>query len=234
MALRHADPWHGRGVLLVYRNSELSGEHVRVAEAAGLRVAGRTRSKATAIARLSEPGIDAVLLILGASADKLEAFSLIQEIGRRAEDVRVVVLSPSDEPDEVRAALAAGAAAYVVSDAHSEDVISAIHQAFAHTVYTAHSERLASRDDAKMMLLTPREAQVLSLVCQGHANKHVALTLSVSEETVKFHLSNVYRKLGVSNRTEASLWAHRLGFRPQEEQARPAATETDPAVPQVS
>ena len=60
--------------------------------------------------------------------------------------------------------------------------------------------------------LTDREAEVLRLVASGAANRRIARHLSVTEQTVKFHLSNVYRKLGVSNRTEASHLAHVHGL----------------------
>lgn len=57
--------------------------------------------------------------------------------------------------------------------------------------------------------LTNRETEILLLTMEGHSNAHMARKLWVTEQTIKFHLSNIYRKLGVSNRTEASGWAHR-------------------------
>ena len=60
--------------------------------------------------------------------------------------------------------------------------------------------------------LTRREREILALVAEGHSNRELARMLWVTEQTVKFHLSNVYRKLDVANRTEASRWAHRHGL----------------------
>ena len=69
--------------------------------------------------------------------------------------------------------------------------------------------RTAEADDAG---LTPREREILRLVAEGGTNVEVARKLWVTEQTVKFHLSNVYRKLNVSNRTEAGRWAHAHGL----------------------
>jgi DNA-binding CsgD family transcriptional regulator len=90
-------------------------------------------------------------------------------------------------------------------------------QAFTHSVYVAPS-RAAARAWAapaggQMPLgVTPREAEILRLVAEGHSNADVARMLWIAEQTVKFHLSNIYRKLNVSNRTEASRWAQLHGL----------------------
>jgi DNA-binding NarL/FixJ family response regulator len=68
----------------------------------------------------------------------------------------------------------------------------------------------ASLDDGSE--LTRREREILALVAEGSSNGTVARKLWVTEQTVKFHLSNIYRKLGVSNRTAASRWAHDRGM----------------------
>jgi DNA-binding NarL/FixJ family response regulator len=70
--------------------------------------------------------------------------------------------------------------------------------------------RPASLDDGSE--LTRREREILALVAEGSSNGTVARKLWVTEQTVKFHLSNIYRKLGVSNRTAASRWAHDRGM----------------------
>ena len=71
--------------------------------------------------------------------------------------------------------------------------------------------------------LTRREVEILRLVAEGHSNAQLARMLWVTEQTVKFHLSNVYRKLDVSNRTEASRWAQLNGLLPMAVTAAPAA-----------
>ena len=131
------------------------------------------------------------------------------------------MLSRHHDPAHIDAALAAGAAAYIVKTAHPDDVASAVRQAFDHSVYLpggplAVGEPLAPEAQparaARPGGLTRRELEILRLVAEGHSNSQLARMLWVTEQTVKFHLSNVYRKLGVANRTEASRWAQVNGL----------------------
>jgi DNA-binding CsgD family transcriptional regulator len=73
-------------------------------------------------------------------------------------------------------------------------------------------EPVATEPDPALDVLTTREREILRLVAEGHSNNQLARMLWVTEQTVKFHLSNVYRKLDVSNRTEASRWAQVHGL----------------------
>jgi DNA-binding NarL/FixJ family response regulator len=128
--------------------------------------------------------------------------------------LRAVVLSAHHDTRYIDGALAAGAAAYVVKTAHPDDVASAVRQAFDHSVYFADSDAAPGtsvRED-RPGGLTRRELEILTLVAEGHSNAQLAKMLWVTEQTVKFHLSNVYRKLHVSNRTEASRWAQLNGL----------------------
>jgi DNA-binding NarL/FixJ family response regulator len=115
--------------------------------------------------------------------------------------------------------LAAGASAYVVKTAHPDDVASAVRQAFEHSVFTPGSApvptALADETPSRRERpggLTRRELEILKLVAEGHSNAALAGMLWVTEQTVKFHLSNIYRKLDVTNRTEASRWAQVNGL----------------------
>lgn len=139
------------------------------------------------------------------------------DVLRRAKEVvpslRAIVLSAHHDTDHIDAALAAGAAAYVVKTAHPDDVASAVRQAFDHSVYLAGTPSPPPRSaTAPPGGLTRRELEILRLVAEGHSNAQLARMLWVTEQTVKFHLSNVYRKLEVSNRTEASRWAQVNGL----------------------
>ena len=137
-------------------------------------------------------------------------------------NLRVVVLSLGADPELIYSALAQGAAAYVMKTAHPDDLASAIRQAFDPSVYFAGGSRqslvpvvapvaegVSAFEDAS---LTRREREILKLLAEGHSNAQLARLLWVAEQTVKFHLSNVYRKLGVANRTEASRWAQVNGL----------------------
>jgi DNA-binding NarL/FixJ family response regulator len=156
--------------------------------------------------------------------DGLECLSLAKQ---RAPELKVIVLSAYAEPQYVDAALAAGADAYVLRTAHADDLASAIRQAFEHSVYLAHGhnrKRQRSRESVEEAWgLTRRELEILTLVAEGHSNAQLARMLWVTEQTVKFHLSNIYRKLNVSNRTEASRWAQVHGLLPLQAQSTAAA-----------
>jgi DNA-binding NarL/FixJ family response regulator len=133
--------------------------------------------------------------------------------------LNAIVLSAYDDTDHIQAALAAGAVAYVVKTAHPDDFAAAIRQCFDHSVFLAGAfasepaqaqQPLEFDDEARG--LTRRELEILRLVSEGHSNAQLAKMLWVTEQTVKFHLSNIYRKLDVSNRTEASRWAQVQGL----------------------
>ena len=93
----------------------------------------------------------------------------------------------------------------------------AIRQAFTPSIYLPPADPPAeparTTDTDRRWPLTRRETEILRLAADGRSNLQVAKMLWVTEPTVKFHLSNIYRKLEVTNRTEASLWAHQNGLR---------------------
>ena len=115
----------------------------------------------------------------------------------------------------IEAALSGGAVAYVLKRAEPEDLASAIRQVFSRSLYLAGGEGLARVTATRPVDtagLTRREREILQLVSQGNTNGQVARTLWVTEQTVKFHLANIFRKLNVTNRTQASRWAHAHGL----------------------
>jgi DNA-binding NarL/FixJ family response regulator len=128
--------------------------------------------------------------------------------------IKLVVFSGREGDEPIGAALRAGADAYVRKTAEPDDLAAAVRQAFDRSIFLP-----SGRDDlglsgapADAAALTRREREILQLVAEGHSNAQLARKLWVTEQTVKFHLSNVYRKLGVSNRTEASRWAQLQGL----------------------
>jgi DNA-binding NarL/FixJ family response regulator len=136
---------------------------------------------------------------------------------QRAPHLRVVVLAAETDPHEINQVLGAGAVAYVLKSAHPEDLASAVRQAFEHSVYFAVSSGgtpTVEQSTSIEIELTKREREILRLVAEGHSNAQLAAMLWVTEQTVKFHLSNVYRKLNVANRTEAARWAQLHGILP--------------------
>jgi DNA-binding NarL/FixJ family response regulator len=144
-------------------------------------------------------------------SDNSEAIDALREAHARVPMLKSVVVSALDQPKQVEAAFSAGAVAFVAKRAHPEDLSSAVRQVFDHSIYFAGQAQPIARVAAPTIedatVLTRRELEILQLVAEGKSNAQVGRTLWVTEQTVKFHLSNIYRKLDVSNRTEASRWA---------------------------
>jgi two-component system response regulator DevR len=163
---------------------------------------------------------DVVVADFAAISNGESAEGGILDIARQANPhVRCVVLSESDDRRERDQAFAFGATVFCVKRAQPDDLAAAIRQSFEHSIYFATSP--AETRDASVQAgakaddtagLTKREVEILRLAAEGHSNSQLAGMLWVTEQTVKFHLSNIYRKLSVSNRTEASRWAQRNGL----------------------
>jgi DNA-binding NarL/FixJ family response regulator len=135
-----------------------------------------------------------------------------------ASGARVIALTSFADEGHVLEALDAGAHGYLLKDADGQEILRAIRAVAAG--HAPHDPRIArvvlSRrvegDPAR--LLTTRELEILSLVADGLANKAIARRLGIAEPTVRKHLTNVYRQIGVNDRTQAALWAERRGLRP--------------------
>jgi DNA-binding NarL/FixJ family response regulator len=127
----------------------------------------------------------------------------------------VVLTSFSDRP-RVAEALAAGAVGYLLKDSEPAEVLAAVRAAAAgHAPLDPRVARVLlprATGPAEDRGLSGREAEVLGLVAQGLANKQIARRLGITERTVKVHLGSVFRRLGVSDRTSAALWAREHGF----------------------
>ena len=148
---------------------------------------------------------------------KMDGITCISEARERSPQLRAVVLSRETSTDFIDRALGAGAVAYVFKSAYPDDLASAVRQVFGNSVYFVGARPgTAARQQAvagpETLDLTRRELEILQLVAEGHSNANLAKRLWVTEQTIKFHLSNVYRKLNVSNRTEAARWAQLHGL----------------------
>jgi DNA-binding NarL/FixJ family response regulator len=151
---------------------------------------------------------------------EMDGITLVRKARERLPRVKAIVLSDYEDREHIDAALAAGAVAYVLKKAHPEDLASAIRQAFDSSVYLADGRTTVAPPLQVLEEspgLTRREFEILKLVAEGHSNAELARKLWVTEQTVKFHLSNIYRKLDVANRTEASRWAQVRGLLPAPE-----------------
>jgi DNA-binding NarL/FixJ family response regulator len=127
--------------------------------------------------------------------------------------VKVVILSVSTDERLIETILARGASAYIVKSVNPVDLPAALRQAVAGTVFTAIGLPDASAPGAaKEAGLTDRELAILSALARGLSNGQIGKELWIAEQTVKFHLTNIYRKLGVANRTEAARFAYQEGL----------------------
>ena len=183
----------------------------------GVKVVGKTTSGAEAIRLVETLQPDLLTLEIDPLPGQPPGLDVLRTVRSSVEGLRAIVLSTHHDPAHIDGALAAGASAYVVKTAHPDDVASAVRQAFDHSVFVPSSRPLEqspvhSPPPDRPHGLTRREFEILKLVAEGHSNAALARMLWVTEQTVKFHLSNIYRKLDVTNRTEASRWAQVNGL----------------------
>jgi DNA-binding NarL/FixJ family response regulator len=141
----------------------------------------------------------------------LSGTGLIERIRGERPATRVIVLSACDEPPAIDAALAAGASAYVRKAAQPLDLAQVIRQVAADAVAPAPAGESASTAFTRTRL-TARERSVLAAIAAGHTSAAISRELWVSEHTIKFHLTNIYRKLGVSGRAGAIRYALEHGL----------------------
>jgi DNA-binding NarL/FixJ family response regulator len=187
----------------------------RVLAKHGVTIVGRTSNPDSALALVEE--FQPTILVAEPAG---EGITCLRRACARVPGLKAIALAASDDCAQVQAAFAAGAAAYVVKTAHSDDVGVAVRQAFVPSLFlpdttegTAVSGAAAHVEtDPAVASLTKREREILRLVAEGHSNGQLARMLWVTEQTVKFHLSNIYRKLAVANRTEAGRWAQVHGL----------------------
>jgi len=140
----------------------------------------------------------------------IDGLTLTELIRKRFPEVKVIVLSIYADKEHIAAALNRGASGYIVKSVNPSDLAPAIRQAMEQTVYHALGMPEPTRDAD--LGLTERELVVLRAVARGASNGAIARELWVTEKTVKFHLTNIYGKLGVTNRTEAARAAFRHGI----------------------
>jgi DNA-binding NarL/FixJ family response regulator len=177
----------------------------------GIEVVGEARDGAEAVELVRRTRPDVVVMDLQMPGmDGVEATRRIvgEDLG-----AEVVVLTSYSDNTRIVAALDAGAVGYLLKDADPEDVLAGVRA-------VSRGESPLDPKVARRLLtdraspagpaqLTPREAEVLSLVRAGLANKQIARRLGISERTVKAHLTSVFQRIGVVDRTQAALWAER-------------------------
>jgi DNA-binding NarL/FixJ family response regulator len=170
-------------------------------------VVGEARSGEEVLALVERRNPDLVLLDLHMPG--LHGIDCVAELKRRFPDVKSVVISASDDRASIDSALLAGASAYILKSVSPMDIPSVLRQASAGAVYHVPStpRPCVGNQPTSGPDLTPRETTILMAVAGGLTTKAISQDLWLSEHTVKFHLTNIYRKLGVSNRSAAVRYA---------------------------
>jgi NarL family two-component system response regulator LiaR len=177
-------------------------------------VVGEAADGEEALAEIERTAPDVVLMdLVMPGLDGIEALRRLRE---RAPGARAIVLSSFIDDDRLFPAVRAGAAGYLLKDVQPQELVAAIRTVHAggsllHPVVAARlMEELAS--SAPLEQLTAREREVLALIGRGLANKLIARELGIAEKTVKAHVSSVLSKLGLTDRTQAALFAVREGL----------------------
>jgi DNA-binding NarL/FixJ family response regulator len=172
-----------------------------------IEVAGEAADGKQAVGAVADTSPDVVLMDI--SMPVLDGIAATRAIHEASPDTRVVALTSFSEDNRVSEMLGAGAIGYVLKDTEPGQLVSYIRAAASGQVpidARVAGALLPSRhrpgDD-----LSDRELQVLRLAARGLANKQIGRELGITERTVKVHLGNVFRRIGVADRTSAALWA---------------------------
>ena len=181
-----------------------------LAAAEDIEVVGTAAGGAAVVATAADCRPDVVLMDL--SMPDIDGVAATKLLLAEQPNVKVVALTSFTEDRQVAAALQAGAVGYLLKDSAPNALFEAVRSA--HAGHTPIDPRVAGAllpgrrahpDEAAA--LSTREVEVLRLVAKGLANKQIARTLGISEHTVKVHVGNVFRRIGVNDRTSAAMWA---------------------------
>jgi DNA-binding NarL/FixJ family response regulator len=192
-------------------------------EAGGIVVVGEASDGGDALALIERTRPDVLLMDLSMpGTGGIEATGIVR---REHPELAVVILTSSHTGDDLRAALAAGATGYVVKDAEPAEIAAAVQAAargqrpidprVTHALLPeagTAAARPADADADDPQPIRGREAEVLTLLARGLANKQIAHELGIAERTVKVHVGSIFRRLGVGDRVSAALWARENGY----------------------
>jgi DNA-binding NarL/FixJ family response regulator len=188
----------------------LEALHLTLTEAEGIEIVGFTNEGVKVLPLVARTRPDVVLLDF--HMPDMDGLACLSRLRQHHPDVTVVMLSGSDEPGLISEALRRGASAFILKQIDPRDLPAAIRQAREGTVFGTLGRAEAEPSPAEAAGLTEKELRVLELLSRGLSTRDIARELWLSPQTVKFHLTNLYRKLGVANRTEAARYAFEHGL----------------------
>src|SRR5918997_5874289 len=171
------------------------------------------------LASLESDGLRPHVFIMDLQMTPTDGIESTRQVRSLYSDIEVVALTSFAEEERVHAALEAGASGYVLKDSDADDVAAAVRAAHRGELRidpvvarSLMSSLRAPQDERPISDLTSRELEVLRLVAAGKPNKQIATELAISERTARTHVSRILRKLRLSSRTQAALWAVREGL----------------------
>jgi DNA-binding NarL/FixJ family response regulator len=192
---------------------------VSLLEAAGFEVVGQVGDGAAAVEAALRLRPDAVLMDI--TMPGMQGLEALRKIRAEWPEAKVVMLTASDDETSLFEAVGAGARGYLLKNLNADEFVEMVNG-------LARGEAAMTRQTTARLLaglsqlarthpsspedLTPREVELLELMVKGQSNKEIAQALSLSENTVKYHVKHILHKLGVQNRTEAAVQALKIGL----------------------
>ena len=152
------------------------------------------------------------LVLLDVRMPQMDGLTCLDEIRKLFPETKVVMLSASTSQELVDTALRRGASAYLAKSVDPDDLPATLHRVMDGTYAGPAADEEGTRRRTAAGGLTERETSILAAVARGQSNDEIARELWITQQTVKFHLTNVYRKLGAKNRTEAARLAYEQGL----------------------
>ena len=175
----------------------------------------KTASSAEEGLRLAAATPDLRVILLDPGLPGMNGGEAIAAFRRQCPGAALIGVSASEDRRDAMAAFRAGALAFVSKAASTEMLADVVRRAAAGELKASTwvtPTGFSAAGDASLPMLTPRQLEILALLCQGHPNKEIGLRLGLAEVTVKMHVTSLFRQLGVANRTQAVLAARRLGL----------------------
>jgi DNA-binding NarL/FixJ family response regulator len=153
--------------------------------------------------------VAADFVLLDVHLPGIDGLGVLETVAERHPRVKVVMLSAVDDPQVIESAFRRGASGYILKSVNPHDLPAAIRQIAEGTViHLSTGAHDGAAPATRPGGLSTKELAVLAELSHGHTNKQIAVNLWLSEQTVKFHLRKIYRKLGIKSRTEALRYAH--------------------------
>jgi DNA-binding NarL/FixJ family response regulator len=183
-----------------------------LAAAEDFEIVGEVSVGSHVVPAVRETAPDVVLLDL--RMPELDGLACLERLRKHDPRIAVVILSSYSDEAQIEAARAGGARGYVVKTVEPVDLPSVLRKALSGSPFAVWGTKEEPQVVAVAggSALSERETAVLAAVARGLSNREIGRQLWISEQTVKFHLRNIYRKLGISSRTEAARYAYRNGF----------------------